>query len=121
MEEFKELFLLLKEYIEKQKEDMILGAAESLTKVLSALITGAILFLFGCIILLLACIALAFLIGEYIGSTSTGFAVMAGIILALVLLFWFNRKQWVVQSIASLMIQVFFGQYRSKDNDTIEK
>lgn len=100
---------------------MTLGAAESLTKVLSALVIGAILFLFGCIILLLACIALAYLIGEYTGSTSAGFAVMSGIILVLVLIFWFNRKQWVMQSIASLMIQVFFGQRRSDNNDMIEK
>lgn len=121
MEEFKELFLLLKEYVEKQKEDITLGAAESLTKVLSALVIWAILFLFGCIILLLACIALAYLIGDYTGSTAAGFAVMTGIILVLVLIFWFNRKQWVMQSVASLMIHVFFGQNRSETNDTIEK
>ncbi len=121
MEEFKELFLLLKEYIDKQKEDMTLGAAESLTKVLSALIIGAILFSFGCIILLLACIALAFFIGECTNSTALGFSVVAGMILALVLVFWFNRKRWVIQSIASLMIHVFFSQQNSEDNEAIEK
>lgn len=120
MEEFKQLFLLLKEYIDKQKEDMTLGAAESLTKVLSALIIGAILFSFGCIILLLACIALAFFIGEYTDSNAAGFGVVAGIILFLVLIFWFNRKRWVMQSIACLILNVFFGQ-QSKDNETTEK
>ena len=115
------MFLLLKEYIDKQKEDMTLGAAESLTKVLSALIIGAILFSFGCIILLLACIALAFFIGERTGSNATGFGVVAGIILALVLVFWFNRKRWVMQSIAGLMLNVFFGQQHSEDNETIKK
>lgn len=85
MEDFKELFLLLKEYIDKQKENMTLGAAESLTKVLSALIIGAIMFSFGCIILLLACIALALLIGNCTGSAALGFASVAGMILVLIL------------------------------------
>ncbi len=113
MEEFKELFLLLKEYISKQKEDMTLGAVESLTKVLAALIVGAILFSFGCIVLLLACIALAFFIKQYTGSEATGFASVAGIILLLVLIFWCNRRTWVVQPIARLMINVLYGQRQS--------
>ncbi len=121
MEEFRKLFLLLKEYIEKQKEDMTLGAVESLTKVLSALIVGAILFSFGCLVLLLACIALAFLIGGYAGSHSIGFAVMSGIILLVVLMFWFNRKQWVVQPIAKLMVSTLLSQQKSEDKENVEK
>lgn len=121
MEDFKELFLLLKEYIDKQKENMTLGAAESLTKVLSALIIGAIMFSLGCIILLLTCIALALFIGNYTGSAALGFASVAGMILVLILVFWFNRKQWVMQSIASLMIQVLFGPRHAEGNDVEKK
>ncbi len=121
MEEFKKLFLLLKEYIEKQKEDMTLGAVESLTKVLSALIVGAILFSFGCIVLLLACIALAFLVAEYTQSNAIGFASISGIILLVVLMFWFNRKRWVVQPIARLMVTTLLSQQKSEEKEDVEK
>ncbi len=110
MEEFKELFLLLKEYIDKQKEDMTLGAVENLTKVLSALVMGAVAFTLGCIVLVLVCFALAYFIAEETGSMPIGFASMAAIILMVVILFWFCRKQWVVQPLARLMVSIFFGQ-----------
>ena len=53
MDEFKKLFLLLKEYLEAQKDNMALAAAESMTVMLSAVALGFILILLASVLLLL--------------------------------------------------------------------
>ncbi len=121
MEEFKKLFLLLKEYIERQKEDITLGAVENLTKVLSALVVVGVMLLLGSITLLLAAIALAIHIGECTGSLVIGFAATAGIMLLMVLLFWLCRKQWSVQPIARLMVGIFFTQDQDRPQNKIKE
>ena len=107
MEEFKEIFLLIKEYIQKQKENISLGAAESMTRLLFAATMGLILMLLGSTVLLLTSFALAFWINETTGSTFMGFGILACAVLLLLTLFWFKRKQWVLQPIAKLMVQIF--------------
>lgn len=117
MEDFKEFFLLLKEYVSKQKENAALGAAESMTTLLSAVATASIVILLGSIILLLAGFALAFLIGELTNSISMGFGALAIVVLLLLILFWVKRRQWVLQPIAKLMVQIFLERQDSSSAD----
>lgn len=118
MEDFKEFFLLLKEYIQKQKENAALGAAESMTKLLSAVATALIVVILGGISLLLAGFALAFLIGELADSEWVGFCALSVVMLLLMLLFWARRKQWILQPIARLMVQVFLEQQETTDDNS---
>lgn len=107
MEEFKELFLLIKEYIQKQRENIALGAAESMTRLFFAATIAMILLILGGIALLLASFALAFWINQVTDSAIIGFGALAGGILLLAIVFWFMRKQWVLQPIARLMVRIF--------------
>ncbi|MBR6699575.1 MAG: phage holin family protein [Bacteroidaceae bacterium] len=117
MEEFRELFLLIKEYIQKQKENLSLGAAESMTRLLFALALGLMLFLLGSIVLLLGSFALAFWINDAMDSTVMGFAILAAAILLLTIILWLMRRQWVLQPIARLMVQIFISTDVPKDNN----
>ncbi len=107
MEEFRELFILFREYLQKQREHITLSAAESMTRLLFAATVGLILMLLGSTFLLLTSFALAFWINETTGSTFMGFGILACAVLLLLTLFWFKRKQWVLQPIAKLMVQIF--------------
>ena len=107
MEEFRELFILFREYLQKQREHITLSAAESMTRLLFAATVGLILMLLGSTVLLLTSFALAFWINETTGSTFMGFGILACAILLLLTLFWLKRKQWVLQPIAKLMVQIF--------------
>ncbi|MDE5560722.1 MAG: phage holin family protein [Bacteroidaceae bacterium] len=119
MEEFRELFILLKEYIHKQKENIALGATEGMTILLSVAATGFILIMLGSIVLLLGGFALAFWIGELTDSAAFGFGILAGATLLLAIVFWFKRKQWVLQPIARLMVQIFLeDRHNGNDNDS---
>lgn len=122
MEEFRELFILLKEYIRKQKENIALGATEGMTILLSVAATGFILIMLGSIVLLLGGFALAFWIGELTDSAALGFGVLAGATLLLAIVFWFKRKQWVLQPIARLMVQIFLeDRHNGNDNDSTQQ
>lgn len=116
MEEFKELFLLFKEYIQKQRENIALGAAESMTRLFFAATTALILLILGGIALLLASFALAFWINDVTDSDIVGFGALAGGILLLAIIFWFMRRQWVLQPIARLMVHVFLDAGQTVEN-----
>lgn len=116
MEEFKELFLLFKEYIQKQRENIALGAAESMTRLFFAATTALILLILGGIALLLASFALAFWINDVTDSDIVGFGALAGGILLLAIIFWFMRRQWVLQPIARLMVRVFLDAGQTVEN-----
>ena len=116
MEEFKELFLLFKEYIQKQRENIALGAAESMTRLFFAATTALILLILGGIALLLASFALAFWINDVTDSAIVGFGALAGGILLLAIIFWFMRRQWVLQPIARLMVHIFLDAGQTVEN-----
>lgn len=117
MEEFKELFLLLREYLQKQKENISLGAAEGMTRLFFAATMGLVMIVLGGIIMLMASFALAFYINEVTGSAVIGFSSLAGIIFLILIILWFKRKQWVLQPIARLMVRIFLDANQSGDNN----
>lgn len=116
MEEFNKFFLLLKDYVQIQKEHASLTAAESATRLLFALATGAIVSILVGIALLLSGFALAYWINETMGSTYIGFLVIAGVMLFLCLIFWLKRKTWVLQPVAKLMVRIFIESQPATQN-----
>lgn len=118
MEEFKELFILLKEYIHKQKDNMALGAAESMTRLFFVATTGLVLLLLGSTILLLGSFAVAFWINEFTGSAITGFGAIAAALLVLAIIIWLGRRKLILQPIAKLMVRVFLDTDQSEENNT---
>ena len=116
MEEFNKFFLLLKDYIQIQKEHASLTAAESATRLLFALAVGAIVSILVGIALLLSSFACAYWINETLGSTYIGFLALAGIILFLCLIFWLKRKTWVLQPVAKLMVRIFLESPSAPQN-----
>ena len=117
MEEFKELFLLLKEYIHKQKENITLGATENMIKLFFVATMGLAIMMLSSIFLLLTSFALAFWINEITNSSTTGFAVLAGAILLLTIVFWLKRKQWVLQPIAKMMVRFFLESPTTEEHN----
>ena len=107
MEEFKEIFLLIKEYIQKQKENISLGAAESMTRLFYAATLGIVMLVLVGIALLLASFAIAFWINQVTDSAVLGFAALAGIMLFIALISWGMRRKLILQPIARMMVRIF--------------
>ncbi|MBR6845876.1 MAG: hypothetical protein IKM92_04595 [Bacteroidaceae bacterium] len=117
MDEFKKLFLLLKEYLEAQKDNMALAAAESMTVMLSAVALGFILILLASVLLLLLSFALAHVVAEYSNSAALGFASQAVLVAIIGMVVWLRRNAWITQPIARLMVQIFIERRKADKED----
>ena len=118
MEEFKEIFLLIKEYIQKQKENISLGAAESMTRLFYAATVGIMMIVLVGIALLLASFALAFWINEITDSSVLGFTALTGIMFLIALISWSMRRKLILQPIARMMVRIFLEADNTATDNT---
>lgn len=110
IESIGKLFLEFKKYLELQKEYVKLGAAEKLTVMLSAAVTVAVLLVLGSIILLFLTFALAFLLGDAIGSLPVGFGLIALLVLIIAGIFYLNRNRFVIQPLARFITKIILTE-----------
>ena len=116
MDDFKVLFLQLRDYLRLQKENAAMGAAEGLTVVLSAVAIGFVIINVALAVLLLLGFALAYWLGDLLGCDALGFVVVAGIMLLLGVAFWLKRRDWITNPIARLMVMVFMSDGDKKED-----
>lgn len=117
MDEFRKLFLLLKDYLEAQKDNMALAATESMTVMLSAVAIGFIFILLASVLLLLLSFALAHVVAEYSDSTALGFASQAVLVAVIGLVVWMRRNAWITQPIARMMVRIFIERRNTEKED----
>ena len=115
MDDFKVLFLQLRDYLKLQKENAAMGAAESLTVLLSAAVIGFVIINFVIAVLLLLGFSLAYWLGGLLGCDALGFVVVAGIMVVMGMVFWLKRRDWITNPIARLMVMVFMSDGNKED------
>ena len=106
IESIGKLFLEFKKYLELQKEFVKLDATEKMTVILSAILIVTVLLLLGSIVLLFLTFALAYYLGDVLGSLSLGFGLISAFILLLTVIFYLNRNRMVIQPMARFMTKL---------------
>ena len=106
IESIGELLLEFKKYLELQKEFVKLDATEKMTVILSAILIVTVLLLLGSIVLLFLTFALAYYLGDVLGSLSLGFGLISAFILLLTVIFYLNRNRMVIQPMARFMTKL---------------
>ena len=106
IESIGKLLLEFKKYLELQKEFVKLDATEKMTVILSAILIVTVLFLLGSIVLLFLTFALAYYLGDVLGSLSLGFGLISAFILLLTVIFYLNRNRMVIQPMARFMTKL---------------
>ena len=106
IESIGKLLLEFKKYLELQKEFVKLDATEKMTVILSALLIVTVLLLLGSIVLLFLTFALAYYLGDVLGSLSLGFGLISAFILLLTVIFYLNRNRMVIQPMARFMTKL---------------
>lgn len=106
-ESLRKFWLETKGYLELQKEYLTLDAAEKLIVLLSAAALGAICLVIGAMALFFLLFALAAWVGQLSGSVALGFLIMGVVLLLLMAIVYFKRKQWIVQPLARLVVGLF--------------
>ena len=106
IESIGKLLLEFKKYLELQKEFVKLDATEKMTVILSAILIVTVLLLLGSIVLLFLTFALAYYLGDVLGSLSLGFGLISAFILLLTVIFYLNRNRMVIQPMARCMTKL---------------
>ena len=106
IESIGKLLLEFKKYLELQKEFVKLDATEKMTVILSAILIVTVLLLLGSIVLLFLTFALAYYLGDVLGSLSLGFGLISAFILLLPVIFYLNRNRMVIQPMARFMTKL---------------
>lgn len=99
-----QLFEQARRYVTLQKDYLSLNSAEILTRLFSALALAAILILVGFMVVLFGSFALAYWVGDLLGSHILGFVIIAGVLLLCALLVYVNRKAWIVLPTTRFMV-----------------
>ncbi len=90
-------------YATLQKKAVQKDLTEGLSQLLSSLAVAFVVILLASITLMFACVGLAFLIGQCLGSTALGFAIIGGIFCLLLLVVYLKREAWIIASIRLLV------------------
>lgn len=106
IESIGKLLLEFKKYLELQKEFVKLDATEKMTVILSAILIVTVLLLLGSIVLLFLTFALAYYLGDVLGSLSLGYGLISAFILLLTVIFYLNRNRMVIQPMARFMTKL---------------
>lgn len=106
IESIGKLLLEFKKYLELQKEFVKLDATEKMTVILSTILIVTVLLLLGSIVLLFLTFALAYYLGDVLGSLSLGFGLISAFILLLTVIFYLNRNRMVIQPMARFMTKL---------------
>ena len=106
IESIGKLLLEFKKYLELQKGFVKLDATEKMTVILSAILIVTVLLLLGSIVLLFLTFALAYYLGDVLGSLSLGFGLISAFILLLTVIFYLNRNRMVIQPMARFMTKL---------------
>ena len=106
IESIGKLLLEFKKYLELQKEFVKLDATKKMTVILSAILIVTVLLLLGSIVLLFLTFALAYYLGDVLGSLSLGFGLISAFILLLTVIFYLNRNRMVIQPMARFMTKL---------------
>ncbi|MDR0660674.1 MAG: hypothetical protein LBG19_07720 [Prevotellaceae bacterium] len=97
----------LKEYINVRLKILTLTICEVSSKVLASLIANGSMLLFIFLFLIFGSIAAGFGLGEWLGSTASGFAIIAGFYLLLALIIQFSKAKLIEKPLVNTFIKLF--------------
>lgn len=100
------LFVSLKEYLGLQKEYAMLELTEKLTRLLTALILGAIIFVLGLIVIVFFSLTLVALLDWLIGNEIISYAIMTVLFMLLAYLVYRMRNRWLVTPLTNFFINL---------------
>ncbi len=110
IENFQQLFIEFKKYLELQKEYTQLELTEKLTILLSTLITILILVILGMVALFYLLFALAYILEPLVGGLMISFTIIAGINVLLIALIAIFRKQLIVAPMVNFLASLFLSK-----------
>jgi uncharacterized membrane protein YqjE len=102
---FPELKLLVSDYVEARLKLIKFEVYEKSAKISAMLFSSLVIAMLASMILFFLSIALGFYLGSVLDSYGTGFMIVTGFYILLLLPFIFFRKNWIEKSIINRVIE----------------
>lgn len=115
IENFQQLLLEVKKYIELQKKYTKLEMTEKLTILLSTLITVLILIILGMVALFYLLLGLAYILEPFVGGLEVSFIIISGINLALIVAVIVFRKKLIISPMVNFLAKLFLNDSEKKE------
>lgn len=106
-ENLQSLWVEVKNYLELQKQYLMMDAAEKMTILISAVAIAVLCMTIGAMALFFLLFALASWIGDIAGNLFIGFLIMGILLLLLMAIVYAKRKAWVIQPLSRLVVGLF--------------
>lgn len=110
---FQELKVLVAEYLSARIQLLKFEIFEKTAKISAVLFSSLVIAMLGSLIVFFLSIALGFYLGSLLNSLGTGFLVVTGFYVLLLLPFIFFRKNWIEKTIVNKVIE----QLMEKEED----
>lgn len=112
-----EMLLEAKKYFSLQKKYLRYAAAEQFTLVISKIAIILVLAIVGFVAFVFLGLAFVYWLGATIGNLALGFLLYALLLLILLIVFYCNRRKWIILPLAKLMMQTFIPQKEEDVHD----
>lgn len=114
IETLSRMVLEIKRYVGLQKECFKYDFVAKLTRLLSALVLGAILFLIGACVLLFLSVMLASALAPLVGGQAVAYGIITACYLLAAYVIYRRREQWIISPIAGFLGQLFLSSSEDK-------
>ena len=105
----------VKEYVNTRLAQLKLSFAEKTSKVVAIMIAAVMLALVFFLFLVLACVAAAIALGQWLESFWLGFLVMASIVLLARFILWISKDRLIRRPIMNALINAMFDKDDEED------
>jgi len=106
-----------RKYIDANIDLLKLTLLERLSKVVSLIISTTLVLLVASLFVLFFSFAAAIFFGHLLHSLESGFLIVSGIYLLLILLFWRLRKKLVINPVIRSLNEILFPENESDEKD----
>lgn len=114
IENFRQLFLEFKRYLDLQKEYTKLELTEKLSILLSTLFIVVILITLTMMALFYLLFSLAYILEPLVGGLMVSYAIIAGVNILLMIVIALFRKQLIVQPMINFLAALFLNSSKKK-------
>ena len=109
----------VKNYLELQKQYLMMDTAEKLTVLLSAVAIAVVCLTLGAMAVFFLLFAIATLFGQWIGYPFVGFLIMCILLLFMMVIVYTKRKQWIIQPLSRLVVGLFIHEEEEEEEEAV--
>ncbi len=114
IENFKQLFIELKRFLELQTDYLKLDAIEKLSKLFYIVVLAFLLSSLGMIALFYLMFTCAYLLNDWLNNLAGSFAIVSGLVVFIAFIIFIFRKPLIIEPMVRTLANIFLNNEKNK-------